>query len=192
MLKWFNNVDVGKDLVLLIPIFTGSTEAGHFTALICDRTYFEDGIFVFMDSFPGESVATQVESTIKKIPELWKKDSIFIRVTCRSNRQLVRKSKSPREMVTQAMSSNDCGVFTCLNFYSYLRFLDHVDAWNPAKRGSLSLDAAMKLAIQVEENGTPKGLGLSGRSLIEKSFSQGCIDPGHSANRYKLAVIGYR
>jgi hypothetical protein len=201
--KYINDLKIENDLLVLIPIFTGHIDAGHFTSLILDRTHRDDGIFVFFDSYPGGSLAAEIEEFVKGHPRLWKTNSKFVRVTCRSvkdrttmlhlmgvGKRAFEGPKLPTEMVTQALRSNDCGVFQSLTFFAYLRFLDRVHAWDSSKRGSLN--DADSIKVSVHTNGAPGGLGKSGRRFIENALKSGNIDQGHSAVRFQLEVDNYK
>jgi hypothetical protein len=45
--KYFEHTNWEKDLFFLVLTFTGPTDCGHFTALVVDRTQYEDGVLVF-------------------------------------------------------------------------------------------------------------------------------------------------
>jgi hypothetical protein len=76
-------------LLVLIPIFTGHYTAGHFKSLILDRTDRDDGIFVFFDSYPGGSLAAEIEEFVKGAfsPLENQQQVCDSQLTCRSARE---------------------------------------------------------------------------------------------------------
>jgi hypothetical protein len=64
-----------------------------------------------------------------------------------------------------------------------------VNAWDSSKRGSLNNADSIKVAVN--HNGTPGGLGKSGRLFIENALKSSNIDQSHSAKRFQLQVDNY-
>jgi len=103
-----NFIDWQNDPVIIIPIFLGPREAGHWTLLICDRTRSKTGVMVYFDSLPAyqKDIFEKLQEVLQHT-SLVKEGTKWIRATMRN----------------QAIGSNDCGMWMCCSASVYVKGL---------------------------------------------------------------------
>jgi hypothetical protein len=107
MMKRYRLAEIDEAKILLIPIFKGSINSGHFSLVVVDRL---TSMLVYYGSFSAidEAVCAEVLDS------------------------LVRKGFAERDMVTtsrmiqQGANTNDCGAFTCCMASSHIKAMINV------------------------------------------------------------------
>ena len=163
-------IDWKNDRVILVPIFTGHTEYGHFSLLIVDRTRYEAGVFFYFDSYPsiGDAVAPQLKSYLMKTP-LWVEGSMFLHV---------------RKMPVQFRGSNDCGIYACCVAAAYIRYLERAKAFDRTD----TMDGKKLFAGAMLVGFTPEMFGRRARKHVSRTLKRDRFDWSDFVNTCPISV----
>ena len=167
-------IDWENDLVIVIPLFYGATESGHFAFLVVDRTRYDPGFFLYLDTIPTSynNHVDELERLIK-MTSMWKDDSVFAKL-------------GDHQIPTQGATTMDCGVFTSVFASAYMRALQRNDAYSAKRRGSIQ--SGSLLFVKVNCSGNTIEWGSKARRHIAETLLSGDIDFGSPA-LCKLNII---
>lgn len=143
-------------LLLIIPIFIGDDNCGHWTLLVVDRTRRVEGDVLYFDSSSGTTTFPGwLRQQLSKTP-IVREGALFCKVP------------SPQ----QGKGTNDCGVWLCVFAAVYLGYAaSRINKSN--KAGIASNTHNLEIIIR---SGDTTSLGKLGRHHMERSFQNGRVD----------------
>jgi len=175
-----SGVNWDSDPLILMPIFIGSTNGGHFSLLVIDRTQNKDGNFVYFDSLPtefyGKQTAEELKQELPKMP-FWREGSVFF--------SQVGKGES------QGLGTNDCGIMTCLYAASYFLGLQRSNIFE--REGLADQGSTFAIAWEMASKDKMPKLGRYGRSHIEETLRSDELDFTHKvlSKGLRLSLMYY-
>lgn len=165
------------DKVIILQIFRGPTEAGHWTTLIVDRTRKDNPLAVFADSLPSYD------------PETWKVLQRLLQHTPLVSTEL---TWIRAEIPKQGIGTQDCGVFSSCFPTLYVRGLDGLglltttaDVTPPTSNTPIR---SVKLSVPMND---ASSWGADARKRMVRSLRDGKIkmEGSRSSRFYSAKVI---